>query len=383
MIRGFLLVFWITLSVGALSLLIGAMETKSTKPCNGVHVTIEGSEKGIYVDQKDVLKILNGINGVMKGKPMKEFDLIKMEEGLEKNSWIKNAELYFDNNRELQVKILERKPVARIFTNTGWSYYIDSNLDRMPLNDRYTPRLPVFTNFPSDKKTWKGKDSVLIKQVKDISLFLLQDTFWMAEIDQVDINPAREFEMVPKVGNHTVVFGTGEDIDTKFRKLYIFYDDVLNKVGWNIYSIVNLSYKDQVVATRKDVKAIRADTMLARQWVKQMIKNTKDQALADSARKKAIAAGISEAIKNANPSMRDEADEALKTVPAEKTTDQKAIPTRKTSIDKEAVPTRNTPVKKTTPVKPAVKPADKKPKAVMDAADDNKNVSTTSIKEQL
>jgi hypothetical protein len=74
------------------------------------------------------------------------------------------------------------------------------------------------------------------------------------------------------------VFGTGEDIDTKFRKLYIFYDDVLNKVGWNKYSIVNLSYKDQVVATRKDVKAIRADTMLARQWVKQMIKNTKDQA---------------------------------------------------------------------------------------------------------
>jgi cell division protein FtsQ len=60
--------------------------------------------------------------------------------------------------------------------------------------------LPVFTNFPSDKKTWRGKDSVLIKQVKDISLFLLQDTFWMAEIDQVDINPAREFEMVPKGG---------------------------------------------------------------------------------------------------------------------------------------------------------------------------------------
>jgi hypothetical protein len=105
--------------------------------------------------------------------------------------------------------------------------------------------------------------------------------------------------------------------------------------------------------------------------------------LADSARKKAIAAGISEAIKNANPSMRDEADEALKAVPAAKTTDQKTIPTRKTSIDKDAVPTRKTPVKKTTPVKPAVKPADKKPKAVMDAADDNKNVSTTSIKEQL
>jgi len=138
------------------------------------------------------------------------------------------------------------------------------------------------------------------------------------------------------------------------------------------------------VATRKDVKSIRADTMLARQWVKQMIKNTKDQALADSARKKAIAASITNAIKNANPSMADEADEAQKAVPAAKTTGQKTIPTRKTSIEKDAVPTRKTPVKKTTPIKkPAENPADKKPKAVMDAADDNKNVSTTSIKEQL
>ncbi len=300
MIRGLLLVFWIALSVGALFLLISAIETKNAKPCKGYHITIEGAVKGDFIDQKDVLKILTGINGSIKGKPMKEFDLKKMEDGLEKNPWINNAELYFDNNRELQVKVREKEPVARVFTSSGTSFYIDSTLDRMPLNEKFTPRLPVFTNFPSDKKVLKGKDSMLMKELKDISVFLLQDSFWMAQIDQVDISPAREFEMVPKVGNHTVIFGNGEEIGTKFRKLYIFYDEVLNRSGWNKYSAVNLSYHNQVVATRKDMKSIRADTLLARQWVRQMIKNTRDQALADSARKKAIAAGITAAIADAS-----------------------------------------------------------------------------------
>ncbi len=381
MIRGFLLVFWIALSVGALSLLIGAMETKNAKPCQGFQVTIKGDRNGVFVDEREVLKILNGINGVIKGKPMKEFDLLKMEDGLESNPWIENAELYFDNNRQLQIKVTEKQPVARIFTLTGMSFYIDSSLDRMPLNEKYTPRLPVFTNFPSDKKSWKGKDSVLIEGVKDISLFLLQDSFWMAEIDQVDINPAREFEMVPKVGNHTVVFGNAEDIDAKFRKLFIFYRDVLNKVGWNKYSAVNISYQNQVVATRKDMKAIRADTLLARQWVRQMIKNTKDLALADSAKKKAIAAGIAAAIANETKEAADKANiknatEIDKVTPAKKqiepSTDSKKPSTSKATEPKKP---KNS---------PAINPVDnKKPKAVLPTAGEQKNVSTTSIKEQL
>ena len=390
MIRGLLLVFWIALSVSGLVLLISAMETKNAKPCNGYHVTIQGAKQGDFVDEKEVLSILNEINGKIKGKPMKEFDLKKMEDGLELNPWIGNAELYFDNNRELQIKVIEKEPVARIFTSTGNSFYIDSTLARMPLNEKFTPRLPVFTNYPSDKKTARGKDSILMKQIKDVSLFLLQDSFWMAEIDQVDINPAREFEMVPKVGNHTIVFGNGEEIATKFRKLYIFYNDVLSKTGWNTYSVVNVSYKDQVVATRKDMKSIRADTLLARQWVRQMIKNTKDQALADSARKQAIAAGITAVIADEVATMPAETNgkssaNAAKTTAATSTTG-KTTPVVKPVVNtapvKNATSSPAKPVEKKTP---AVKPADnnKKPKAVMQNTDSNKKVTTTSLKEQL
>ncbi len=276
------LVFWISLSVGVLSLLVAAIETRNAKPCSDVQITIGGVKDALFVDQQDVRKMLMGVSGTMIGKPLKDFDLQRMEDTLESEPWISNAELFFDNNRVLQVKVTEKEPVARIFTVTGNSFYIDTALSRLPLNNKFTPRLPVFTGFPSDRKRWKGKDSLLMTEVKDISLHLLTDPFWMAQIDQVDIDAGRNFQMVPKVGKHVVNFGNGEDIDKKFRKLYIFYRDVISKTGWSRYGEINVGYKGQVVATRKDVQAVRADTVVARQWMVQMIRNLKAEAMKDT-----------------------------------------------------------------------------------------------------
>jgi cell division protein FtsQ len=227
--------------------------------------------------------MLMAINGDrIIGRPLKDFDLRRMEDSIESDPWISNAELFFDNNRVLQVKVTEKEPVARVFTVTGNSFYIDTSLFRLPLNNKFTPRLPVFTGFPSDRKKWKGKDSLLISQVRDISLFLKDDPFWMAQIDQVDIDAERNFQMVPKVGKHLVLFGDGKEVEKKFRKLFIFYRDVISKTGWSRYAAVNVGYAGQVVATRKDVQAVKADTVLARQWMVQMIRNLKEQALKDT-----------------------------------------------------------------------------------------------------
>jgi cell division protein FtsQ len=53
----------------------------------------------------------------------------------------------------------------------------------------------------------------------------------MAQISQIDITPSKEFEMIPTVGNHIIEFGDGTDYDAKFKKLFIFYKQVLAKTG--------------------------------------------------------------------------------------------------------------------------------------------------------
>ena len=288
LLRSLMLVFWIGLSVSALTLLIAAMEARSSKPCKDVNISIIAGANAMFVDKRDVRNVLDFIGGKLVGKSMKEFDLSKMEDSLESNPWVSSAELYFDNNRVLHVKVEEREPIARVFTAKGNSFYIDTTLTRLPLSEKFTPRLPVFTGFPSEKTKWKGSDSILLNQMKDISLFLAADSFWMAQIDQIDINPQKQFVMVPKVGEHTILFGDGEDAAKKFRKLYAFYDEVMSKTGWNQYSTVHVGFRGQVVGTRKDAMEIRSDTTLARQLVKQMIKSQREEALKDTMHTKTV-----------------------------------------------------------------------------------------------
>ncbi len=95
--------------------------------------------------------------------PLHSIDLASMETALKKSQWIKNAELFFDNNNVLEVRITEREPIARIFTTSGSSFYIDSSLARLPLSDKFSPRLPVFTDFPTDVIVLSKKIAISLK----------------------------------------------------------------------------------------------------------------------------------------------------------------------------------------------------------------------------
>ena len=266
---------WGVLGTGILVLLVAAVQTRSTKPCSGMEIVINGNQEHLYLEKREVAAILRSANlGDLKGKSMKDLDLKKMEDALELDPWINNAELFFDNDRVLQIQVEESRPLARIFTQKGNSFYIDSTMKRLPLNEHYSPRLPVFTGFPSERSEWKGKDSILMSDIARLAQFIVHDSFWMAQVDQVDINSRSEFELIPKVGDHVVLFGDGQDVKSKFNRLMLFYDQVLSRTGWNSYGLVNVQYSGQVVATRKDRRSVLADTTQAREWMRQLMQKS-------------------------------------------------------------------------------------------------------------
>jgi cell division protein FtsQ len=72
--------------------------------------------------------------------------------------------------------------------------------------------------------------------------------FWSAQVAQIDINGKGRAVLFPQVGDETIEFGKPEDLETKFRKLKIFYKEILPRVGWNKYDRINVEYEGQVVA---------------------------------------------------------------------------------------------------------------------------------------
>lgn len=246
---------WMLAGAGMIVLLVAAMNSRKTQVCSGYDIVINDQPDGKwFIDKQDIANVLtrNGTENI-KNKSIASFNLGTIESQLKNEVWIRNADLYFDNNGVLKVSIEERQPVARIFTANGDSFYLDSTGHKLPLSDKMTAKLPVFTGFPVNLSRWKTpSDKKLVRQIKELSLFLADHPFWMAQVSQIDITPVREFEIVPTIGNHIVEFGDGSDYENKFNRLFVFYKQVLAKTGMEKYSRIKVQYDNEVIGVKKD-----------------------------------------------------------------------------------------------------------------------------------
>jgi cell division protein FtsQ len=264
---------WLCIGGGMLTLLLAAISKKNKGQCRDYSITIKGAENNLFIDHKDVEQLLvKATKGNIKGKAVASFKLHELELMLEHNTWIEEAELYFDNRDVLHITITEKEPVARLFTTAGNSFYIDSLGKKMPLSDKLSARVPVFTGFP-EKKKLTAADSVLLNDVRATANYIVKDPFWMSQVAQIDITPERNFEMIPVVGNHLVKLGNGDDIDKKFHRLMVFYKQVLSKTGFDKYKVIDVQYKGQVVASKYAGNAV-IDSVQLRRNVEKLLRQS-------------------------------------------------------------------------------------------------------------
>lgn len=268
---------WLCIGGGMLTLLLAAISSKKKGTCSHYVISLKGASNNFFISEKEVEQLLLKANkGKIKGVPVESFNLNAMEQLLHKNSWVSEAELYFDNKDVLHVIVTEKEPVARIFTSAGSSFYIDNTGRIMPLSDQLSAKVPVFTGFTGGKVISRD-DSLLLNDIKNTATYILNDPFWMAQVAQIDITPGRKFEMIPVVGNHLVRLGDGENIPAKFHRLMVFYKQVLSKTGMDSYKLIDVQYKGQVVASRYAGDP-KVDSVQLRRNVEQLLKQSLEAA---------------------------------------------------------------------------------------------------------
>jgi cell division protein FtsQ len=167
--------------------------------------------------------------------------------------------MFFDNNQVLQIRIEERQPVARVFQTDGGSFYLDTAAVMLPLSNKISARVPAFTGFAKES----NNDTLLIQQMIDLAKFIGSDSFFSAQISQIDIRPDKKFEMVPLIGDHVILFGDASDMVIKFKKLKAFYQSVWLINGMNTYETLDLQYKNQLVAIKKGTSKKVSDSAAA------------------------------------------------------------------------------------------------------------------------
>jgi len=269
---------WVLITGGMLTLLIAAVGKQKRNTCKDYAIIIKGNDENLFLSKTDILKTLKAATkGNVKGQSKKFFNLLRLENLLEENEWIKDAQLYFDNKDVLHVSVLERQPIARIFSSGGKTFYIDDELQMMKISGKRTAVVPVFTGFP-DKKIQSKKDSVLLSDIKITAEFINKDSFWTAQVAQIDMKPSDadaswEFEMTPVVGNHIIKLGDSQNIVQKFNRLFIFYKEVLSRTGFNKYKTIDVRYAGQVIGGKSENPKV--DSVLLRKSVENMLQQIK------------------------------------------------------------------------------------------------------------
>ena len=263
---------WLSVAIAGMVLLGAAASKKNTKLCKGIVVEIEGGNDQFFVDEKEIMQLLNA-NGSLSERPIESINLLMLEKRLENDRWIRNAEMYIDNKQMVQVRVEENEPVARVFTRGGYQYYIDSSCNKLPLSDRLSARVPMITNFPSDRTRWSRLDSNLMASLKEMALYINKVPFWKAQVAQLNVNDNREIEMFPTIGNHVVLLGKPEASEEKFNRLFSFYKQVWAKVGLEKYETIDVRFTGQVVAAKKGAAAaaLAIDSVKAKQAVDNML----------------------------------------------------------------------------------------------------------------
>lgn len=262
-------VLTVVLAVVCITAVMSATKLRETRTLSGVDINIKNSAFGFVTkEQVENTLLRDGELGIDKTL-LSDINIHQMETVLRADQYIGEAQVYIDNNAVLHARVTQRVPVVRVFDKNGNNYYIDRNKEIMPRSTRYTHYTMVVTNAPDLSKDTTG---IITEQILAVVNHIKRDTFWSAQVSQVIVGDDMRFEIVPVLGNQRIIIGDTSELDKKFNNLFTFYKRVLNKVGWDRYDLLDVSYRGQLVASPAIDWQLPQDKGITRiNWVKTIL----------------------------------------------------------------------------------------------------------------
>ncbi len=256
---------WLSLGAASFVTLAFVSTAENEMLCKKLIVKIDNQKNESYfVEKEDVLVWLNEKAFNLVGSPASLVNVRKIEEVIARNPYVENAEVFMTVHGELSITIRQRVPILRVILDDGESYYLDSYGVKMPLSEKYVPRVLVSTGYISANALEMERRPILLNEdslrasthnLIDTLLMLAQnikeDEFMNAQCEQIFITASSELEIIPKIGKHVILLGDISHLHDKFYRLKLFTQKTILGPEWNSYSTVDLRYFGQVVCTKK------------------------------------------------------------------------------------------------------------------------------------
>jgi cell division protein FtsQ len=218
--------------------------------CKDIVVTLENVRENHFLDEADVLRMVETIPGEVRAKQFSVIDFREIEERLKSHRNFREVQLFNDLKGNLVVNVSLRRPVARLVQESGPDAYLSEEGLVIPVSDRYSSRVVILSGSMVSQvildqdlnKTEYGRG---LKAMLD---YINEDAFLKKQIAEIELKSDHTLNLLPQIGSQTIEFGKPENLEAKFLKLKVFYKNILPERGWNKYRRVNLEFENQVIA---------------------------------------------------------------------------------------------------------------------------------------
>jgi len=254
------ILFWMALIAYYFLSLGFVSERRHEQICTVVNVNVVDSVRSRFVTAKDIFQMVDNRNQKLTGVRFDSINIPGIEQRLGDFPPIRRVNIYKTINGTVHIDVMQRTPVLRIINRYGDSFYLDERGEMLRHSSRYCAHVLVANghiNLRPEQKNYNVLTTAsdpekrnVMRELFELAGYINNDRFWKAQIQQIYVNEDDEFELIPLVGAHVIVFGTFDKPDVKFSKLETMYRNGLNVKGWNTYDVINLKYEGQIVATR-------------------------------------------------------------------------------------------------------------------------------------
>ncbi len=218
--------------------------------CMRIDVVLSDTVHSRFVTDSDIRAMFQSEGLQLQGYPMHEINTRELERLLEKNAYIKGAEVSTDVSGRMEIRLEQRVPLLRIMPEGKAGFYLDTEGEILPLSGQFVPHIFLVSGNIEDPDE-DPDASLQLGEIHRFCTYVSEHPFWREQIVQLYVNRRGEYELIPRVGAHQILMGSMEQWELKLRNLELLYQQGFAVYGWNNYRTINLKYTNQVICTKR------------------------------------------------------------------------------------------------------------------------------------
>ena len=158
-----------------------------------------------FLGEEEIERMIHKADTKLLEKKLNEINTEQLEDALKKVAAIKNIEIFrritgtdMDFKGKLLVEVEQRNPILRIM-NDHEDFYLDREGVRIPASSVFTAKV-LLVNGHLDEKYAR-------EQLLPMVIFINENEFWKAQIEQLQVKTNGEIILAPLVGDQLIEFG--------------------------------------------------------------------------------------------------------------------------------------------------------------------------------